>query len=346
MYINEIAPAKLRGLFGSLPQLFITIGILLVYALGTGLNYYWVANVAIGISLLLVVLGLFLQETPRWLVANNYQDTAEVVLRKLRGPNYDVDSEMSELQNSNDTTVTLNQKIRLLLKKRAFIPLLFSLGLMFFQQFSGVNVVMFYAGSVLENAGFPKSEATLIADFSVGTIQVFATIVAVLLVDLFGRKILLVVSSIVMAISTGALGFYFFFTNKYICVPQVLNSTVCQGQYGYHDFSYLAVVGMALFTIGFSIGWGPIPWLMMGELFPLKVRGILSGVATAVNWLFAFIITMAFGQYQEAVQPYGGWWSFTILTLIGIPFVIIFLPETKGKTLEQIEEDFRQRYGQ
>ena len=338
MYINEIAPSKLRGLFGSLPQLFVTLGILVVYALGTGLNYYWVSNIAIAITLLMVVLALFLEETPRWLISNHRHVSAERVLRKLRGPNYDVEKELSDIQNSFGSVISLSQKLNLLRKRRAFIPLILSMGLMFFQQFSGVNVVMFYAGSVLQKAKIPN--ANLIADFSVGTIQVLATIVSVLLVDLFGRKILLVMSSIIMTISTGAIGAYFFFTNKIMC-----DRYDFKGVSNNEGFSYLAVGGMALFTIGFSIGWGPIPWLMMGELFPMKVRGVLSGVATAINWLFAFVITMLFSDYQTLVQPFGGWWTFTVFLLLGIPFVVFLLPETRGKSLEQIEEDFRRKWG-
>ena len=289
----------------------------------------------------MVVCALFIDESPKWLIANHQHVTAEKVLRKLRGPNYDVDREMSEQQASYDTSVSLIQKLKFLRKRRAFVPLIFSLGLMFFQQFSGVNIVMFYAASVLQETTF-KDNASLIADFSVGIIQVLATIVGVLLVDLFGRKILLVMSSIIMLLSTLAIGAFFFFTNPHMC--DIASFSVCEGD-PKSNFSWLAVAGMAFFTIGFSIGWGPIPWLMMGELFPQKVRGILSGVATAVNWLFAFVITMAFTNYQEVVRPYGGWWTFSVFILLSIPFVIFLLPETRGKTLEKIEEDFRQRWG-
>ena len=290
----------------------------------------------------MVVSALFLEETPRWLVANHQHVQAERVLRKLRGPDYDVDKELSEQQASYDTSISLVQKLKFLRKRRAFVPLMLSLALMFFQQFSGVNIVMFYAASVLKGTSL-KTNPNLIADFSVGTIQVLATVVSVLLVDVFGRKILLVTSSIIMALSTGCIGAYFFFANQNIICSQ-FHFLVCKGS-AESDFSWLAVAGMAFFTIGFSIGWGPIPWLMMGELFPQKVRGILSGVATAVNWLFAFIITMLFTDYQKYVQPFGGWWTFMIFILLSIPFVIFLLPETRGKTLEQIEENFRQKWG-
>ena len=308
-----------------------------MYGLGTGLSYFWVSNFAIALTLVMVVSALFLEETPRWLVANHQHVQAERVLRKLRGPDYDVDKELSEQQASYDTSISLVQKLKFLRKRRAFVPLMLSLALMFFQQFSGVNIVMFYAATVLQST--KMQNPTLIADFSVGTIQVLATVVSVLLVDVFGRKILLVMSSILMALSTGAIGAYFFFTNTHMCSQYKF--LVCTET----NFSWLAVAGMAFFTIGFSIGWGPIPWLMMGELFPQKVRGILSGVATAVNWLFAFIITMFFTDYQTHAQPYGGWWTFMVFILLSIPFVIFLLPETRGKSLEQIEENFRQRWG-
>ena len=111
------------------------------------------------------------------------------------------------------------------------------------------------------------------------------------------------------------------------------------------NFGFLAVGCLAIFIIGFSIGWGPIPWVMMGELAPLQVRGILSGIATAVNWSFATVITSAFSKYEEAVQPYGAWWSFCLISVLSVVFVIVFLPETKGKDLEEIEAYFKKRYG-
>ena len=299
-------------------------------------HYYYGALVAAGLSLVFVVVVLFLPETPRWLMANNERLKANGILYKLRGPRANIQKEMSTLDKGleRDAELSFMDKLKMLRYKYSYIPLIFALFLMFFQQFCGINVVIFYAGTVLKSA--KVSHANLAADFGVGVIQVIFTFVSVVLIDMLGRKILLCAGGLLLSLSAIGLGIFYYLTDPKHSVDHLDTSK---------DFSYLAVVCLAIFIIGFSIGWGPIPWVMMGELTPLQTRGILSGIATAVNWTFATIVTVSFDPYEKVVKPYGAWWTFGVISALSIPFVFFLIPETKGKELEDIQEEFEKRYG-
>ena len=306
----------------------------------TIIPYYIVALMVMGFTVVFAIVVCCVPETPRWLIANKQHLLANAILYRLRGPKADISREMKLLEDAVEEQgkVEFMEKLRMLTKLTIVVPLILSISLMFFQQFCGINVVVFYAGNILEKANLSPNEAALAADFGVGGIQVIFTFISVLLIDLVGRKILLSVGGVLLALSTGILGLYFFLTD-YMCHHD------SKEFYCTLDFGYLAVGCLAIFIIGFSIGWGPIPWVMMGELAPLQVRGILSGIATAVNWSLATVITSAFSKYEEAVQPYGAWWSFCVISALSVIFVIVFLPETKGKDLEEIEAYFKKRYG-
>ncbi|KAH0615508.1 hypothetical protein JD844_004858 [Phrynosoma platyrhinos] len=165
-------------------------------------------------------------------------------------------------------------------------PFFIGVTMMFFQQVSGINAIMFYAETIFEEANFKNSGA---ASVIVGSIQVFFTAVAALIIDRTGRKVLLVVS-------------------------------------------------------GFALGWGPIPWLVMSEIFPLRARGIASGACVLTNWLMAFLITKEFHDFMVVLTPYGTFWLFSATCLLNVFFTILCVPETRGKSLEEIEAYFRRSH--
>ena len=305
------------------------------------------AIVSLAFVLLYVLLLFLIPETPRWLVSNGLRLEANNTLWKLRGPKAEVMKEMDTLEKAVavEGEISFHDKLRMLKQRAVFIPLIFSILLMFFQQFSGINVVIFYAGRVLSSAGLPQNDAAFAADFGIGGIQVIATFVGVMLVDVLGRKVLLLIGAVFMTLSTGVLGTYYII-DYLSCHGGSTNETVIDKSWCHMDHFYiLSVLCLALFIVGFSISWGPIPWVMMGELAPMQVRGLLSGIATFTNWSFATIVTGAFSSYQDSVRPYGAWWSFAFCTVLSIPFVIFFLPETKGKDLQEIQEFFDNKYG-
>ena len=348
----EISPAKLKGLFGSMYWFSSSIGILLVYALGAipGFSYSDLSLSTAGIVLLCVICYCFLPETPRWLAANQKPREAYNVLTLLRGKETDVSVEMKGLQRNIDESgkLTWKAKLKFLTSRSAYKPLVLSVILMIFQQFTGSNVVLFYAGTILLDAEVVN--ANQVAGYAVGITQVLAVFVAVLLVDYLGRKVLLVTSSVLICISTGMLGLYYFLTD-YVCStyhsynatePAVNNLPLFCDPVSSRFFA-LAIISILLFIIAFSIGWSTIPWVMMSELSPLRVRGIVSSIAILANWSSAAFVTFIFPVYQSAVQHYGSWWTLTFITSLSIPFVVIFIPETRGKSLERIEESFKSK---
>ncbi len=353
----EISPAKLKGLFGSMYWFSTAIGILLVYGFGAipGFSYSDLSLSTAGLVLVCVFFYCFLPETPRWLAANQQPEAACKVLKLLRGKDADTSVEMRELQDNiaESGKLTWRTQLKYLSSRPAYKPLILSVILMVFQQFTGGNVVLFYAGTILSDAKVVNSNR--VAGYAVGTTQVLAVFVSVLLVDYLGRKVLLVTSSVLVCASTGMLGLYYFLTD-FVCERYYhVNATGLETPIAnasslplYCDpissnFFTLAIISMVLFIIAFSIGWSTIPWVMMSELSPLRVRGILSGVATLVNWSSAAFVTGVFPMYQGMVRHYGSWWTLTGITFLSIPFVILFIPETKGKSLEQIEESFKPR---
>ncbi|KAJ6652640.1 hypothetical protein lerEdw1_011235, partial [Lerista edwardsae] len=221
-------------------------------------------------------------------------------------------------------------------------PFLIGMALMFFQQVSGINAIMFYAETIFEDANFKDSAA---ASVIVGSIQVCFTALAALIIDRIGRKILLVVSGLIMATSSALVAVYFKMafplpTNTSQVGPLTHVLTVAQSAEE-HDLAWLALLSLSLFIMGFALGWGPIPWLVMSEIFPLRARGTASGACVLTNWFMAFLVTKEFHDLMSLLTPAGTFWLFAATCLLNVLFTILCVPETRGKTLEEIEAHFR-----
>uniref|UniRef100_F7G5I6 Solute carrier family 2 member 8 n=1 Tax=Ornithorhynchus anatinus TaxID=9258 RepID=F7G5I6_ORNAN len=184
-----------------------------------------------------------------------------------------------------------------------------------------------------------------VASAIVGAIQVFFTAVAALIMDKAGRKVLLSISGIIMALSAVTFGVYFKMT---LLTPSnsshpgsltTLNPETSGPEYG---LAWLAVVSMGFFITGFAVGWGPIPWLVMSEIFPLRAKGLASGVCVLTNWIMAFLVTKEFHHLMDFLTSYGTFWLFSGFCIVNVIFTAFCVPETKGKTLEQIEAHFQQ----
>lgn len=340
LYITEISPKNLRGLFGAMNQLAITVGVLLVQALGIGLSYAWLCVVGLAIMLLYVPLtSMTLRESPRWLISQGRNLQAGKVLAWLRGPNFNVNKEQMEIeaQLASEEKLTFSEKMRALATRSAFHPLVLAMLLMFFQQFSGVNAVIFNGQQIIEQAGV--SHAAIMATVTIGIAQVVATLVGVILTDILGRKVLLITGGIIMCLSMAALSVYDLLKNKPYCHPPDDSKCI-------DNLQPLAITAVMFYIIGFSIGWGALPWLMASELIPMRVRGTGVGIATGINWICAAIVLGFFGSYQNLVKPWGTFLTFGIICLLSIIFVAVFTPETKGKSLEEIEGYFNRRRNQ
>ena len=345
----EIASARLKGLFGGCNQLFITIGGFIGYLYGVQnfhINYWKFALIAAGIVALFEILMLFTYETPRWLFSKHKEFQAIRVLKILRGPNTQVTKEMNQIKAALRRKYTILEQLKAFKNRAVFIPFILVLMLMFFQQFSGINAVIFYASDIFKTAQI-SLDVNLVSALAIGVAQVVATLLSVMLVDKLGRKVLLTVSSIGMGLSSFILGIYYFILVHH-CGNCLGPHSVCQTRPSLDitapcntsNFGYLAVVCVVFFIISFSLAWGPIPWSMMSELMPNHVRTLAGSIATFVNWTFAAIITSFFHSYSKFATEAGAFWSFTVVMVFAIVLVIIFLPETKGHSLEEIQEHF------
>ena len=324
-------------------QLSLTIGVFAVQAFGIGLEYEWLSVIALVVLAVFVPLVTTLVETPRWLISRGRNLQANKVLLWLRGKSYSVTIEQNEIevQIASEDKLTFRQSLAELRNRAVYHPTILALSLMFFQQFIGINAVVFNAEKIFEQS--KVSNAATVASLAVGGVQVIATFVGFLLTDVLGRRILLIGGGAIMTLSMVSMGTYGYVTNEPYCNPDAPNNvnftTGCV-----EHLQPLAITSIMFYIIGFGIGWGALPWLMSSEIIPMRVRGFGMGLATLTNYGCAAIVTGAFEGYQDAVQPWGTFWSFAVMCFLSIIFVAVFIPETKGRSLEEIERYFHHRY--
>jgi len=339
LMISESAPTSLRGFFSAFTQLAVTIGILLVYAIGAfdAVTYYWLAFVPLIILPLYVILMIPLRETPRWLVTKRRRLQAGRTLLWLRGSRCNILNEQRLIEKSvsSSSSVGVLKGLVEFKKKAHFHPLLIAIALMLFQQFSGINAIIFYSEEILERIGSIENPR-VVSTLAVGGVQVIATVAGVILADLAGRRKLLIVGALGMCVSMGTLGLYYFFNSEPYCDE---DSSKCKD-----NLTWLAIVSLMIYIIGFSIAWGALPWVITSEIIPLKVRGVGIGIATCVNWTSAAIVTGFFAEYVKLVRIWGAFWSFSAVMLLGFLFTLAFVPETKGKSLEELEKLFKKNH--
>uniref|UniRef100_A0A8C5R5J6 Solute carrier family 2, facilitated glucose transporter member 8 n=1 Tax=Leptobrachium leishanense TaxID=445787 RepID=A0A8C5R5J6_9ANUR len=339
VYISETSHSRVRGTLGSCVQLMVVIGILGSYTAGMLLDWRWLAVLCCIPPILMLVLMCFMPETPQYLINQDRFSEAMSALKFLRGPEADHGWECRHIESCSDDQEN-SLGIADFQNPSIYKPFLIGILLMFFQQFTGINAIMFYADTIFEEANFKNSS---LASVIVGVIQVVFTAIAALIMDKAGRKVLLVISGVTMGISAVLFGVYFKIAAVAInnsSESLLLKATVLPPSPADH-LEWLALASMALFIMGFALGWGPIPWLIMSEIFPLRARGIASGVCVVTNWGCAFLVTKEFHDLLDTLTTYGTFWFFAGFCVLNVLFTIIYVPETKGKTLEQIEIYFQ-----
>uniref|UniRef100_A0A1L8DF37 Facilitated trehalose transporter Tret1 n=2 Tax=Nyssomyia neivai TaxID=330878 RepID=A0A1L8DF37_9DIPT len=322
VYLGETVQPEVRGTLGLLPTAFGNIGILLCFVTGKYLDWSSLAFLGGALPVPFLILMFLIPETPRWYVSRNREDQARKALQWLRGRDADVDPELKGIvKSATEAERSASRNAMLdLLKRSNLKPLLISLGLMFFQQLSGINAVIFYTVTIFKDAGSSIDEN--LCTIIVGVVNFGAVFVATILIDRLGRKVLLYISDIAMIITLMTLGTFFYLKNNGTDVSNV---------------GWLPLASFVVFVVGFSLGFGPIPWLMMGEILPGKIRGSAASVATAFNWLCTFIVTKAFVDLVETIGQHGAFWMFGSICCVGLFFIIFYVPETQGKSLEDIE---------
>lgn len=319
MYIGELVPADIRGRLVSFNQFMIIFGMLVVYFINWGIANgqtvewindigwrYMFASEAIP-ALLFGVLLLFVPETPRYLAMKNQDVKALEILTKMNGSN-EAASIMSDIKQTLTARVSSE-------KLFAYGKLVIVVGIMLsiFQQFVGINVALYYAPRIFESMGAAK-DASMLQTIVMGFVNVVFTVIAILTVDKWGRKPLLIIGSIGMAI----------------------------GMFGVAGLAFSNVIGIStlvfiiIYTASFMMSWGPICWVLISEIFPNKIRGQAVAIAVAAQWAANYFISSTYPLMMEfsSGMTYG---FYGIMSVLSALFVWKFIPETKGKTLEQME---------
>ncbi|XP_047740713.1 uncharacterized protein LOC108674318 [Hyalella azteca] len=321
-YIGEIASPDIRGMLGSCFQLMVTVGVLFVYVFGALESWQWLALTCLLPAVVFSVLMVFNKESPSYLLAKDKHEDARMSMQHFRGKECNVDAELTRLQDAVAFARNNRASFRDLGRPHIRRPLLISVVLMVFQQFSGINAILFNLTTIFESA-----EADMSAENSsilVAVVQVVATAVAAALMDRAGRRPLLIGSSVVLAASQASMGIYFYLLSE----DKASN------------LSWLPITSLMIFIFAFSIGFGPIPWVMMGEIFSADVKELAGSIVAITSWLFSFIITLIFAPLQEAIHDYGVYWLFSGMCVVSFFFSVLMVRETKGKTAEEIAEMF------
>ncbi|XP_018396374.1 PREDICTED: solute carrier family 2, facilitated glucose transporter member 8-like [Cyphomyrmex costatus] len=327
MYCGEIAEMSIRGALGSFLQLFIVIGFLYAYSIGPFVSYtvFWILCGIIPIIFFFSF--IMMPESPYFLLGQGRRDEAIASLAKLRSKSKAaVQKEADEIQAILDEAFKNQVSISDLFKVKAnFKALLHTCALVSFQQFTGINVVLFYMQNIFMAAG--GAVPTDVAPIIIGVVQVLASAVTPVVVDRSGRRMLLVISGIGETVSLCALGLYF-----YLKEVQHADDVVEQ-------ISWLPTVSLVIFIATYCLGWGPLPWAVMGEMFDPNVKAKASGITVSVCWFLAFLLTKFVSNLQEALGNYVNFWLFAGFCFVSILYTVFLLPETKGKTLQQIQDE-------
>jgi SP family galactose:H+ symporter-like MFS transporter len=325
VYISEISPAAERGRQVSLFQLAITVGIVMAYVVDYAFapvqGWRWMFGVAVVPAATFGVAMLFLPESPRWLARSGRREEALAVLTRVRGTS-NVDRELWEIEDSlaraeehGGLTDLLNPSVR--------PALIVGIGLAVFQQVTGINTVIYYAPLMIQSAGIPTASGAILATVGIGVVNVLMTVVSMWLLDRMGRRPLLLIGIGAMAATLAALGLVF------------------HNQAPTETSAALAVISMMVYVAAFAIGLGPIFWLLISEIYPLRIRSSTEGLAAAFNWGSNLLVSLTFLTLVQELGASRTFWLYGLFAVAAWIFAYYQVPETKGRTLEEIENFWR-----
>ncbi|MQM03001.1 hypothetical protein Taro_035772 [Colocasia esculenta] len=342
VYIAEISPAVARGALTSFPEIFINLGILLGYIsnyMFSGLPAHMSWRVMLGVGVLPSVSIAFalvvIPESPRWLVMQNQVEEARWVLSKINESEAEVNQRLAEIREAagmksedkcEDNTTVWWELLRPSPTLRRM--LITGFGVQCFQQITGIDATVYYSPTIFKDAGIKSKEAILAATVAVGFTKTMFILVAILLIDRVGRKPLLYVSTIGMTACLFGLG---------------LALSSLGGGFGSTAGIGLAIVAVCGNVAFFSVGIGPICWVLTSEIYPLRLRAQAAALGTVGNRVSSGLVAMSFLSVSTAISVAGTFFIFSAISAVSVIFVHMFVPETKGKSLEQIEMLFQSR---
>ena len=324
-YISESAPTDVRGSLSSLFQLAITLGILVAYLVNAVFaplgDWRWPLGLAFVPAFVLFVGMYLMPETPRWLVSKGREEARRVLARTRTDE--EIEGEIQEIHRVEEESKE-QAGYRELLAPWVRPMLVAGIGLAIFQQFVGINTVIYYAPTIIESTGL-ANVASVLATVGIGVVNVLMTVVAILLIDRVGRKLLLFVGLAGMVVSLGIIGGAF--------LDPSLSGIL----------SWVTLAGLMLYVASFAVSFGPLLWVMLPEIFPLKVRGAGAGVSALSNWGANFVVSQAFLPLVALIGTTAVFWIFAGGCVAAAIFIYFLVPETRGRSLEQIEADLRRK---
>jgi SP family galactose:H+ symporter-like MFS transporter len=326
LYLAETAPPAQRGALVSLNQLMITVGILVSYLVGyllsQGDGWRWMLGLGALPGVVLFVGMLPLPESPRWLAGTGRTEQARDSLLVLRRNQKAADEELAQLRSDLQREARV-KRLAHLKESRLDRPLIIGVGLAIFQQVTGINTVIYFAPAIFKAAGLGSTSATILATAGIGAVNVLMTLVAIRLIDNAGRRALLLTGLAGMTVALVVLG---------------LGFTLGVGGGG--ALGWVTALSLAAYVGFFAIGLGPVFWLLIAEIFPLATRGRGTSAATFANWASNLVVALTFLLLIDSIGPPGTFFLYAALSVAAFVFTYKLVPETKGKTLEQIEADW------
>ncbi|MGY6743966.1 MAG: sugar porter family MFS transporter [Cecembia sp.] len=343
LYIAELAPPEKRGMFVTINQLMVMIGVLLaqivnwqislidkslpdnatfeVLAASWSGKFAWRYMFAAEFvpAFLFFILMFFVPESARWLVKNNEVDKAKQVLKKIGGDFY-AEISINEIKETISKENLAKVNFKELLNKNVLHFLFIGIFLAFLQQWSGVNVIIYYAADIFQAAGYTLKQMMLNI-VVIGSVMVLSVFITILTVDKFGRKRLLLLGTSSMAILYIFIGLTFYFEQGGFVIV-------------------LLVLANVMF---YSFTLAPLLWVVLSEIFPTKIRGAAMSIAALAHWVGNFTLTFSFPVIKESLGWANNFWLYGLICVVGFIVLKLVLPETKGKSLEQIEKQFSRK---
>ena len=327
LYIAELAPAQNRGAFVIVNNLAIACGQVVAYIVDYAFmahdSWRWMFGVGVVPAIVLGLGLLLLPESPRWMVQQGKLDKARQILSRIRSKN-SINKELDDIiQTVNKKRGTWSD----LLDPKIRSVLLIGIGLAVAQQVTGINTILYYAPSIFMHAGYHDLHSQMLATLGMGLMNFFSTILAMWLVDKVGRRRLLLIGTSIMSISLFSVGMAFNMAEP----NEVLR--------------WISVLGLLTFIGSYAISLGCLFWLMISEIYPCHIRGLAMSVATAANWGSNLIVAMTFLSILEVYGPADTFWLYATLSIASWVFCYHFVPETKGRSLEEIENSLNLEKG-
>ncbi|MEU3304325.1 MULTISPECIES: sugar porter family MFS transporter [unclassified Streptomyces] len=338
-YIAEVSPSAYRGRLASFQQAAIVTGIAISQLVNWGvLNlangdqrgriggleaWQWMLGIMVIPAVLYGLLSFVIPESPRYLISVGRHDQARKVLRDVEGKTVNLDTRVAEIEQNmrHERKPSFSD---LLGGKFLFLPIVWiGIGLSVFQQLVGINVIFYYSSSLWQSVGI-NPESSFFYAFETSIVNIIGTVIAMVLVDRLGRKPLALIGSVGMAISLGLAAWAFSYKTE---VGGVVSLPSLQGT--------VALFAANFFVLFFALSWGVVVWVLLGEMFPGKIRAAALGVAASAQWIANWLITVTFPSLSDWNLS-GAYIIYTIFAVLSIPFILKWVPETKGKALEEM----------